>query len=97
MTARAAFMTGTVSVMRVVSSLATGFATTQRLWTRAPGSGGETRRVAVGADAQQDQAEPWTILGLEEFPQLLFVGLRRLIRRQLAPDPVDVRDGDVVE
>ena len=53
--------------------------------------------MAVGADAEQDQVEPWNILGLEERPQLLFVGLSRLLRRQLAPDPVDVRDRNVVE
>src|ERR671910_2491079 len=61
------------------------------------GLGEEARRVAVGANAEQDQVEPWNILGLEEFLQLLFVGLRRLIRWQLAPDPVDVRDRNVVQ
>jgi len=43
-------MTGTVSVMRVVSNLCTGFATTQRSWTSIAEVSG--KRLAVWPSAE---------------------------------------------
>jgi hypothetical protein len=61
------------------------------------GLGEKARGVAVAADAEQDQVEPWKLLSPEELPQLHFIGRCRLIRRQLAPHPVDAPDRNVVE